>query len=145
MCEVGRVWSSEAGRVWSFLHCQRFGLPALWPSSPPSVAPGAAVATAPRVDVQRMGELRQHGIDLMPLHPYCTEARMLTYDPSWFRLKESCSQCNTYLVPQPPEEPYFRHMAHDGPGTRPDSGVMKAVLGPSSIPPAFFQPRTSPH
>ena len=57
---------------------RRLGQPVLWPSSPPSVAPEAAVATAPRVDMQRIGELQQHGIDLVPLHHHCTEARMLT-------------------------------------------------------------------
>ena len=41
---------------------------------------------------------------------------MLSYDPSRFRLKESCSQCNTYSIPQPPEEPYSRYTANNRPG-----------------------------
>ena len=50
------------------------------------------VVTAARVDMQRMGELRQHGIDIVPLHPYCTEARIHTYVPSRFLLKEQSVQ-----------------------------------------------------
>ena len=43
-----------------------------------AVAFGAAVETAPRDDMHRMGELRQHEIFFLPLLPHCTEAWILS-------------------------------------------------------------------
>jgi hypothetical protein len=80
------------------------------------------IAAPPPAGLQRMGELRQHEVVLLPLLPHCTEAWILSYDPCRFRLKDSCCQCNTYSVPQPPAVPYSRYTAHNGPGIIPDSG-----------------------